>query len=299
MTFPSDSSKATSLNDQTPSSPLLDSSIFQSADAVLKTRKGYFRIDTGSKALNRLLGGGIEQGAITEFFGEYRTGKTQICLQLLVMSVLPKEFGGNGGKAIYIDTEGSFRPERIIQICEHYGADPEMVLNRIYVGKAHNTQKQMELVSAIHQSGDSKIILVIVDSLTANFRAEFLGKEQLMERQQLLNRHINDLNQLASFAPKFPRAVVVTNQVMANVSELFADQKQVAVGGNIVAHGTTHRIFLSRQPSGSIRVQLIDSPYLPEETSFFRITSGGIADDHEQAASDFSEFTKKMSEGLP
>ncbi len=272
-------------------------SLFKSAHHVLKEREKFFRIDTGSKALNRILGGGIEQGAVTEFFGEYRTGKTQICLQLLVMATLPKELGGNGGKAVYIDTEGSFRPERILQICRRFDVDPQEILNRIFVGKAPSTEKQMELVEEVMKVSDSEIILIIVDSLTANFRAEFMGKDLLFERQQLLNRHINQLNQLAAFAEKQPRAVVVTNQVMADLSNLFGEARQVAVGGNIVAHGTTHRIVLQREGSCTV-ARLVDSPYLPEAEGRFSITFNGIEDCNDRTPDSFDDLVHKMKEEI-
>lgn len=270
-------------------------SLFQSAHHVLKEREKFFRIDTGSKSLNRILGGGIEQGAVTEFFGEFRTGKTQICLQLLVMATLPQELGGNGGKAVYIDTEGSFRPERILQICRRFDVDSQEILNRIFVGKAPSTEKQMELVEEVMKVSDTEIILVIVDSLTANFRAEFMGKDLLFERQQLLNRHISQLNQLAAFAEEQPRAVVVTNQVMADLSNLFGETRQVAVGGNIVAHGTTHRISLQREGSRTV-ARLVDSPYLPEAEGSFSITFNGIEDCGDRIPDSFDDLVHKMKE---
>ncbi len=268
-------------------------SLFQSAHHVLQEREKFFRIHSGSESLNRVLGGGVEQGAITEFFGEYRTGKTQICLQLAVMATLPEELGGNGGKTVYIDTEGSFRPERIVQICRRYDVDPREVLDRIFVGKAPTTKKQMQLIEEVAGIDDSEIILVVVDSLTANFRAEFMGKDQLFERQQLLNKHISQLNQLAAFAEGQPRAVVVTNQVTADLSDLFGETRPIAVGGNIVAHGTTHRISLQRERDRTI-VRLVDSPYLPETEGSFRITFNGIEDCNDAEPDSFDDLVHKL-----
>lgn len=269
--------------------------LFRSAHHIFQERKRFFRIHSGSESLNRVLGGGIEQGAITEFFGEYRTGKTQICLKLAVMATLPENLGGNDGKTVYIDTEGSFRPERIVQICEGHDIDHREVLDRIFVGKAPNTKKQMQLIEEIARVDDSEIILVIVDSLTANFRAEFMGKDHLFERQQLLNKHISQLNQLAAFAEGKPKAVVVTNQVIADFSNLFGETHPIAVGGNIVAHGTTHRISLQRVKDRTI-ARLVDSPYLPETEGSFRITFNGIEDCGDSEPDSFDDLVQKLKE---
>lgn len=80
--------------------------------------KDIITISTGSSDLDALLGGGIETGSITEIFGEFRTGKTQLCHTLCVTSQKPLDQGGAEGRIIYIDTEGTFRPQKLVAIAE-------------------------------------------------------------------------------------------------------------------------------------------------------------------------------------
>jgi len=104
---------------------------FQTAKQALEQRKNLIHISTGSHALDELLRGGIESGSITEIFGEFRTGKTQLCHTLCVTAQLPLANGGGNGKVLYIDTDGSFRPERIIEIAHRFNVDPDAVLDNI------------------------------------------------------------------------------------------------------------------------------------------------------------------------
>ncbi len=242
-----------------------------------KKRASVSYITTGSKNLDELLGGkGIESRAITEAFGAYGSGKTQLGLSLAVNVQLPLEQGGAGGKAVYIDTEGTFRPQRIRQIAEGLGANPEMVLKNILVARAFNSDHQMlllEKVGDLIKSGEP-IKIVIVDSLTAHFRAEFSGRGQLADRQQKLNRYMHDLMKLAE---THNLAVYVTNQVMANPAQLFGDPT-TAIGGNIVGHASTFRMYLRRAKQGSRVAKLIDSPNLPDGEAIYYVTNYGIKD---------------------
>lgn len=242
-----------------------------------KKRANVSFITTGSKNLDELLGGrGIESGAITEAFGAFGSGKTQLGLNLAVNVQLPIEKGGASGKAVYIDTEGTFRPERIRQIAEGIDANPEMVLKNILVARAFNSDHQillLEKVAEMIKNGEP-IKLVVVDSLTAQFRAEYSGRGQLAERQQKLNRYMNELIRLAD---RCGFAVFVTNQVMANPAQLFGDPT-TAIGGNIVGHASTYRIYLRRAKQGSRVAKLIDSPNLPDGECVFFVTTDGIRD---------------------
>jgi DNA repair protein RadA len=242
-----------------------------------KKRASVSYITTGSKNLDELLGGkGIESRAITEAFGAYGSGKTQLGLSLAVNVQLPSEQGGAGGKSVYIDTEGTFRPQRIKQIAEGLGANPEMVLKNILVARAFNSDHQMlllEKVGDLIKSGEP-IKLVIVDSLTAHFRAEFSGRGQLADRQQKLNRYMHDLMKLAE---THNLAVYVTNQVMANPAQLFGDPT-TAIGGNIVGHASTFRLYLRRAKQGSRVAKLIDSPNLPDGEAIYYVTNYGVKD---------------------
>lgn len=253
---------------------------FETGDIVYERRKKIGKITTGSKALDDLLGGGVETQAITELFGEYGSGKTQICHQLAVNVQLPVEKGGLDGAVVMIDTEGTFRPERIIQMAKAKELDPEKVLKNIFVAQAYNSNHQMllvdnakELANKLKKEG-KEVRLLIVDSLTAHFRAEYVGRGTLADRQQKLNRHLHDL---LRFGEIFNAAIVVTNQVMAKPDQLFGDPTK-PVGGHIVAHTATFRVYL-RRSKGELRVaRLIDSPHLPESEAIFKITEKGIED---------------------
>lgn len=243
-----------------------------------KKRSNVLHITTGSKNVDELLGGkGVESRSITEAFGAYGSSKTQLALTLAVNVQLPTEKGGAEGKCVFIDTEGTFRPARIKQIAEGIGADPESVLKNILVARAFNSDHQMlllEKVGDMIKQGEP-IKLVIVDSLTAHFRAEFAGRGQLADRQQKLNRYMHDLMKLAE---THNLAVFVTNQVMANPAQMFGDPT-TAIGGNIVGHASTYRMYLRRGKKGSRVAKLIDSPNLPDNETIFWVTNSGVGDD--------------------
>ncbi len=243
-----------------------------------RRREQISNITTGSKQLDGLLGGkGVESRAITEAFGAYGSGKTQLGLTLAVNVQLPPESGGANGKAVFIDTEGTFRPSRIKQIAEGMGANPEKVLKNIFVARAFNSDHQILLMEKITEmiKGGEPVKLVIVDSLTAHFRSEFAGRGQLADRQQKLNRYLHDLMKLAE---THNLAVYVTNQVMANPAQMFGDPT-TAIGGNIVGHASTYRMYLRRGKQGSRVAKLIDSPDLPDNETVFWVTEKGIVDE--------------------
>jgi len=230
---------------------------FKSAEDVWEYRKNISRITTSSQELDNLFHGGIETGCVVEFFGEFRTGKTQLAHQLCVNVQLPKEDGGLSGCALYIDTEGTFRPERIIQMAEGHNLDHKKVLKNIVFGRAYN------------------IKLIIVDSLIGHFRSEYVGRGTLANRQQTINVHLHDLLRLTDIFPDL--CVIVTNQVQSK-PDVFYGNPTVAAGGNIVAHGSTIRVYL-RKGKGEQRVaKMIDAPHLPEGEAVFSITENGITD---------------------
>ena len=237
-------------------------------------------ISTGSKAVNDLLGGkGIETRAITECFGAYGSGKSQLAFTFAVNVQLPLDKGGANGKCVFIDTEGTFRPARIKQISEALGANPEKVLKNILVARAFNSDHQMLLLERVGEmiKEGEPIKLVIVDSLTAHFRAEYSGRGQLADRQQKLNRYMHDLMRLAE---TYNLAIYVTNQVMANPAQMFGDPT-TAIGGNIVGHSSTFRIYLRRGKKGSRVAKLVDSPNLPDDETVFWVGVGGVGDDED------------------
>ena len=155
---------------------------FETGEDILERRKQVTKLTTGSKAFDELIGGGVESQSIMEFFGEFGSSKTQVCFQLAVNATLPEEKGGLDSDVIIIDSENTFRPERIIQMATYLGADPEETLKRIHVARAFNSQHQVLLVEkAMDLAKDMKVRLLIVDSLTSHFRAEYVGRGALAE----------------------------------------------------------------------------------------------------------------------
>lgn len=243
-----------------------------------KKREDVLNITTGSANLNALLGGkGIETKSLTEAYGAFGSGKTQLGLTLAVRVQLPKEQGGANGKAVFIDTEGTFRPERIRDIAESLGANPEKVLKNILVARAFNSDHQILLLDKVTEliKEGEPIKLMIIDSLTAHFRAEFAGRGQLADRQQKLNRYLHTLMKIAE---QHNIAVYLTNQVMANPGMMFGDPT-TPVGGNILGHMSTYRLYFRRGKQGSRVAKLIDSPNLPDNETIFYVTKAGIKDE--------------------
>ena len=256
---------------------------FTTADEVLDKRRNLLRITTGSNSLDDLFLGGIETGSITEFYGEYRTGKTQIAHQLCVTAQLPREMGGitidgkEPVKVVYVDSEGTFRPERIVSIAQRYvnALDTKQVLKNILHGRAYNSDHQMVLAEkAIIEAQSQRIGLLIIDSLISHFRAEYVGRGTLAGRQQKLNQHIHTLLKAAEISRM---AVIVTNQVLSKPDMFFGDPT-APVGGHIIAHASHTRVYL-RKSKGERRIaRIVDSPLLPENEAVFAIVEEGISD---------------------
>ena len=252
---------------------------FIRGDELVKMRKKILRLTTGSSMLDKLLGGGIESQSITEFYGEYGSGKSQICHQLCVNVQLPLEQGGLGGAALYVDTENTFRTERIFQMSKNQGLDPEEAIKNIIFAEAFTSDHQMFLLeNADKVIKNNGVRLIIVDSLTSHFRSEYLGREMLAERQQKLNKHLHMLIRLSR---AFNAVAVVTNQVMSKPDVFFGDSIH-PVGGHIVAHTSHSRVFLRKSARGPVRIaRLVSSPYLPEGEGVFRVSERGIEDVNE------------------
>ncbi|MDD5502059.1 MAG: DNA repair and recombination protein RadA, partial [Candidatus Thermoplasmatota archaeon] len=230
---------------------------FETGDEVYERRKKALKLTTGSKAFDQLMGGGIETGAITEMFGEFGSGKTQIAFQLCINAQMPIEKGGLNGHVVFIDTENTFRPERIEQLAIGAGLDPNETLKKIHVARAFNSGHQMLLVEkAMELAKQFPIKLIVVDSLTADFRSEYVGRGMLADRQQKLNRHMHDL---LKFAERNNAAAIVTNQVMSSPGIMFGDPTR-PIGGHIVAHTATYRLYLRKSKADKRIIKLIDSP---------------------------------------
>jgi len=280
-------------------------------------RKSVIRITTGSSELDKLLGGGIETQSVTEVFGEFRTGKTQLCHTLAVSSMLERERGGGAGKVAFIDTEGTFRPERIIPIANRFGVNADQVLDNILYARAYTSEQQVSLkllivlcfihlqfffclgflllflyyfnlmilcvkcdllVDIAARMVEDRYRLLIIDSSTALFRVDFTGRGELSDRQQRLGRMLSRLSKLAD---EFNLAVVITNQVMSDPSggmgAFVADPKKPC-GGHVMAHASTTRLFLRKGKAEERICKIYDSPSLPESEAPFTLSEGGVCD---------------------
>ncbi|WP_409198229.1 DNA repair and recombination protein RadA [Methanobrevibacter acididurans] len=249
---------------------------FETAFEVMERRKDVGRITTGSSGFDELIGGGIETQSLTEVFGEFGSGKSQISHELAVTVQLPEDKGGLDGECVFIDTENTFRPERIEQIANAFDLDPEETLQKIHIARAFNSSHQILMADKINeliQSGVN-IKLVIVDSLMAHFRAEYVGRESLAVRQQKLNQHLHVLQTIAN---TYNVAVFITNQVQARPDAFFGSPTK-AIGGHVLGHASTYRVWLKKGLAGKRIARLVDSPHLPEGECVFKITNDGIID---------------------
>ncbi|MBU0532733.1 DNA repair and recombination protein RadA [Candidatus Micrarchaeota archaeon] len=248
---------------------------FETADEVYEKRKNIAKITTGSKAFDELLGGGVETMAITEMYGKFSSGKTQVGFQLAVNVQKSVEEGGLDGGVLFVDSECTFRPERIVQVAEAQGLDPTEVLRKIHVARAENSDHQIILIEKAEEViQKNNIRLIVVDSLTSQFRADYLGRGALGERQQKLNKHVHMLQKMAE---KYNLAVYVTNQVMDNPGILFGDPT-TPIGGHVLAHMSTYRLYVRKSKDDKRIARLVDSPNLPEGEAVFRVTPKGIGD---------------------
>ena len=267
---------------------------FVTADSALEKRKAMLRCSTGSRALNELLLGGIETQAVTEFYGEFGSGKSQICHTLCAIATQPVEAGGLDGGVIYIDTEGTFRPERLNQIARARALEPSHVLKNVAICKIYNSSHLELIVKDIGKYiNDFKAKLVIIDSIISLHRAEFPGRGTLADRQQRLNSILHKLIRLSEI---FNIAIVITNQVQSSPDTFFGDPTKAA-GGNVLGHASTYRIYLKK--SGENRVaRIIDSPYHPYSDARFTLNEKGADDLEDETASTKKKSTnaKKITE---
>jgi len=248
---------------------------FETADLLLERRRTAARISTGSKKLDELFGGGVETQSITEVYGQFRSGKTQLAHQLAVNVQLPPDEGGLGGTAIYVDTEGTFRPERLVDMAEPLGLDAAKVLKNVVWARAYNSDHQILLCDqAMEMAQEKNAKLLVVDSITGHFRAEYAGRGTLAPRQQKLNKHLHHLQRSAEVNNM---AVFITNQVMSKPDTFFGDPTG-PVGGHVLAHVPQTRCYL-RKAKGETRIcRLVDSPNLPEGEAVFAVLKEGIRD---------------------
>lgn len=251
---------------------------FTTATEYQRRRADIISLSCGSKELDKLLEGGIETGSITELFGEFRTGKTQLCHTLCVTCQLPLDQGGGEGKALYIDTEGTFRPARLLQIAERYGLDGNDVLDNVAYARAYNSDHQIALLEqACGMMAENRYALLIVDSATSLFRTDYSGRGELAARQMKLAQFMRRLMRISD---EFGVACVITNQVVASVDGAmsFVKDPSKPIGGNIIAHASTTRLRF-RKSRGENRIcSVYDSPSLAEAEATFALSPQGCVD---------------------
>jgi DNA repair protein RadA len=254
-------------------SGLLDKEFIPALE-VLDRRKNLIKCTTGSRNLDDLLKGGVETQAITELWGEFGSGKTQLCHTLCITCQLPTDQGGMGGGALYIDTEATFRPERLFQIAEARGLDPNEALKKVIFCKVYNSSHlELAVKSLGKHIEEHGIKLLVVDSIISLHRAEFTGRGTLADRQQRLNSLIHRLLRIAEL---YNIAVVVTNQVLAQPDTFFGDPNK-PTGGHVIGHACTYRIYL-RKAGQDRRAIIIDSPYHPYSEATFKVEDKGVVD---------------------
>mmetsp|Transcript_19030 Transcript_19030/g.47632 ORF Transcript_19030/g.47632 Transcript_19030/m.47632 type:complete len:454 (+) Transcript_19030:149-1510(+) len=252
---------------------------FQSAaEHLSNVRQRLPRVSTGSSKLDGLLEGGVEAGSITELFGEFRSGKTQLVHTLCVMAQFPADQGGCEGKVCFIDTEGTFRPERLEQVAKRFKVSPADVLDNVVVCRAHNTEHQTQLLTeAAILMAQQKFGLLVVDSVTNLYRTEYSGRGELADRQQHLGRFLRYAQRIAD---EFQVAVVLTNQVCAKVDGSAAyGPSHCPIGGHVLAHACQTRLSLRKGKAEGRFCKIYDSPCLPEGEAPFVIGEGGVADE--------------------
>ena len=247
---------------------------FSSAEMMLERRQKMVKFSTGSESFDSFLGGGIETQALTEVAGEFGSGKSQLCYTLCVTANISSK-KDNG--IIFVDTENSFKAERVHQIAESRGLDAEETLKRVNVCKIYYSAHLEAVVRSLAKYIERyRARLVIIDSIISLHRAEFAGRETLAERQQRLNTLLHKLRRLSEI---YNIAVVYTNQVQAQPDTFLGNGFDVirAAGGNIMGHASTYRIFLRK--AGHHRIAtMLDSPYHAYSQVKFTIGEAGIQD---------------------
>lgn len=244
---------------------------FTTATEMHQRRSELISVTTGSKQLDTLLAGGVETGSITEVFGEFRTGKSQLCHTLAVTCQLPFDMGGGEGKCLFIDTEGTFRPVRLLAVANRFGLNGEEVLDNVAYARAYNSDHQLQLLNqAAAMMTETRFSLLVVDSATSLYRTDYAGRGELSARQTHLAKFMRQLQRLAD---EFGIAVVITNQVVAQVDGggMFNPDPKKPIGGNIIAHASTTRLYLKKGKGDTRICKIYDSPCLPESECMFAI----------------------------
>ena len=237
----------------------------------ISNQVGSVRISTGSHALDRTLGDGVITGGVTCILGSSGTGKTQFCFQLALNVQLPEEDGGLSGEVVFVDSLGTFRPERLAEMASHRGLNIHNILEKIQVVKVRSSQEQIEILPKVRKLLKEKSIrLLVIDTLTDNFLQYPDKQEKFIRRQSQLAKYLHDL---ALLALRENIAVVVTNTVRSKFTS--EGSVQIETGGLTVAQGTHVKISLSEQ-EGHRKAELIYP--LNGRAVCFKIEASGISD---------------------
>ncbi len=248
---------------------------FMPYDEYQKTRVPRNRCSTGSSELDRILGGGIETGSISELAGAFGSGKTQICFTLAVVCHLPLEEGGLDGNVAVIDTEETFKDKRIFEIAKARGLDPAVVAGSLFIAPAYTSDHLLYQINRLHQLiQDHNIKLVIVDSLISHFRSEYIGRGMLADKQGQLGTALSTLLRIAQANNV---AVVITNQCITTPDASYSNPHK-PTGGNIMGHAGTVRVWLYKARKNERLANILDSSYLRDEKIRFMITEAGVVD---------------------
>lgn len=252
---------------------------FKSGDEVAKEQDNRLYLTTGSNAIDSILGGGLAAQWITEAYGKFGSGKTQLAHQLCITAQLPLDKKGLGEDTIiiFLDSENTFSVRRIRSMAKGKNMDPDKVLKNIRHAYCHSTDDQILMSEKIEEllvKEKLPIKLIICDSLTANFRAEYVGRENLGVRQARLNGFLKHMHRLAK---QYDLIVYITNQVYSNPAMMFGDPIE-AFGGNITGHSSSSRIYLRPGKKGSRVAKLVDSPDRPDAECIFYVDEGGLKD---------------------
>ena len=257
--------------------PESESGGFITAAEDCERRKGVLHITCGAAAVDAILNGGFETRAITEIFGEWRCGKTQICHTLAVTTQMPIEMGGGCSKVAWIDTENTFRSDRLEAIADRFGLDRDAVLSNVMVARVDTVDQMMQALIAIGaKMAEEPFKLLIVDSIMAIFRVDYVARGELSERQQTLNQFLSRLRKLAE---EFNVAVVLTNQVQSDPGGMaFAGvEPKKPIGGHVLAHASTIRLQVRKGRAEARVIKVLQGPTLKEDEAEFQITEGGVA----------------------
>lgn len=248
---------------------------FTRGDTMDENQKQLDKITTGSDKFDSILGGGVPCEYITEFYGENSSGKSQTMMSLAVNVQLPKEEGGLDKGAIIIDTESAVLTERIEEIAKAKGLDSDEVLENMYIAQTIDSNDLADKVKqAKNLCSQEDIGLIIIDSISSHYRAEFNGRDELGERQDAIGEVIKDLKELIRTKGV---AVAYTNQVYHNPGGGYGDNT-IAWGGNIIGHNSTFRVYLQDRMSKGWNAKLMDSPGLAQQDVYFDIDEQGVKD---------------------